>query len=229
MATSLTEDAAARKAARKARKAGRDGIDKAERKAARKAAKAALKVDGKDEKRAVKQKVQSSSDAKVSDLGHFLSFAQAPWNEKVQNALTEAGYSTPTPIQAQSWPVGLIATQDLISVAKTGSGENHARTPLPPPTPHLPLPTTTTTAAAVAAVAAATPHPKMSQSLERTGEYLYCYRQDARLRATTPPSDMDHLRKDCSGFSPGSCAVANTRTCLADLCCLRKVRVSNGP
>lgn len=32
------------------------------------------------------------------------------------------GYSEPTPIQAQSWPV-ILAKRDLISVARTGSGK----------------------------------------------------------------------------------------------------------
>ena len=32
------------------------------------------------------------------------------------------GYTEPTPIQAQSWPV-VLARRDLISVARTGSGK----------------------------------------------------------------------------------------------------------
>lgn len=32
------------------------------------------------------------------------------------------GYTEPTPIQAQSWPV-VLAKRDLISVARTGSGK----------------------------------------------------------------------------------------------------------
>ena len=36
--------------------------------------------------------------------------------------IRRAGYSAPTPIQAQSWPVAMQG-RDLVSIAKTGSGK----------------------------------------------------------------------------------------------------------
>lgn len=52
----------------------------------------------------------------------FLHFSQAPFEQKLQFALTRAGFSKPTPIQSQCWPIALQG-KDLISIAKTGSGK----------------------------------------------------------------------------------------------------------
>ena len=49
-------------------------------------------------------------------------FADGGWPQPLLDAVAKAGYSTPTPIQAQSWPIALQG-YDLISVAKTGSGK----------------------------------------------------------------------------------------------------------
>mmetsp|Transcript_58563 Transcript_58563/g.68400 ORF Transcript_58563/g.68400 Transcript_58563/m.68400 type:complete len:501 (-) Transcript_58563:563-2065(-) len=50
------------------------------------------------------------------------SFADAPFTKPIQQALTDAGFTEPSPIQARAWPVAL-AGKDLVGVAKTGSGK----------------------------------------------------------------------------------------------------------
>ncbi|XP_067935351.1 ATP-dependent RNA helicase DDX42-like [Watersipora subatra] len=55
----------------------------------------------------------------VSSFGHL------GFDEKMMNAIIKAGYTTPTPIQAQGVPVAL-AGRDIIGIAKTGSGKTAA-------------------------------------------------------------------------------------------------------
>lgn len=43
----------------------------------------------------------------------------------LQKKLTDQGFTSPTPIQAQSWPI-LLSGRDLVGVAKTGSGKTLA-------------------------------------------------------------------------------------------------------
>jgi len=50
------------------------------------------------------------------------SFSDAPFDDKIQQSLQDAGFTEPSPIQARAWPV-VIAGKDLIAVAKTGSGK----------------------------------------------------------------------------------------------------------
>jgi hypothetical protein len=54
----------------------------------------------------------------------FREFAQTPFGNIIQTALTRAGFAKPTAIQAQAWSIG-IAGKDMISIAKTGSGTCH--------------------------------------------------------------------------------------------------------
>lgn len=49
-------------------------------------------------------------------------FASTPFSPQIRRALDAAGYSNPTPTQAQSWPIALQG-RDIITVAKTGSGK----------------------------------------------------------------------------------------------------------
>eukprot|EP00327_Prymnesium_parvum_P029104 CAMPEP_0195566200 /NCGR_PEP_ID=MMETSP0814-20130614/922_1 /TAXON_ID=97485 /ORGANISM="Prymnesium parvum, Strain Texoma1" /LENGTH=541 /DNA_ID=CAMNT_0040701297 /DNA_START=26 /DNA_END=1647 /DNA_ORIENTATION=- len=49
-------------------------------------------------------------------------FKDAPFDKRLIGAFTTAGFTTPSPIQAQAWPVALSGV-DLIAVAKTGSGK----------------------------------------------------------------------------------------------------------
>jgi ATP-dependent RNA helicase DDX5/DBP2 len=51
-----------------------------------------------------------------------LTFGGAPFSASIKSTLKAAGFSAPTPTQAQSWPIALQG-RDLISVAKTGSGK----------------------------------------------------------------------------------------------------------
>mmetsp|Transcript_16840 Transcript_16840/g.25322 ORF Transcript_16840/g.25322 Transcript_16840/m.25322 type:complete len:552 (+) Transcript_16840:58-1713(+) len=55
----------------------------------------------------------------------LLSFDDAPFPAPVTEALKRQGFTAPTPIQAQSWPLAL-AGRDMISVARTGSGKTCA-------------------------------------------------------------------------------------------------------
>ena len=50
------------------------------------------------------------------------SFSEAPFAKPIQQALQDAGFTEPSPIQARAWPVA-ISGKDLIAVAKTGSGK----------------------------------------------------------------------------------------------------------
>jgi ATP-dependent RNA helicase DDX5/DBP2 len=53
------------------------------------------------------------------------SFENTPFPPTIINALYSEGFTAPTPIQAQSWPIAL-AGKDMVSVARTGSGKTCA-------------------------------------------------------------------------------------------------------
>ena len=56
----------------------------------------------------------------------FKKFSDFPGLSKAQlDCFSRAGFQSPTPIQAQSWPVAL-TDRDVISIAKTGSGKTLA-------------------------------------------------------------------------------------------------------
>jgi ATP-independent RNA helicase DbpA len=52
-------------------------------------------------------------------------FSELPLSQPIQRVLEELGFSTPTPIQAESLPI-LLSGQDLIGQSKTGSGKTLA-------------------------------------------------------------------------------------------------------
>eukprot|EP00899_Mesostigma_viride_P006540 jgi/Mesvir1/15888/Mv02793-RA.1 len=54
--------------------------------------------------------------------GIISSFADAPFPKALSNALKNAGFERPSPIQAQAWPIA-ISGRDLLAIAKTGSGK----------------------------------------------------------------------------------------------------------
>ena len=120
-AAASTEDAekAAKKAAKKAKKAA-------------KAAKAAAKEASEPAKPKATSGKSKTSDAdgddgkaESSDLPPVMDeFAKAPFAQALIDALSSA-FPSPTPIQAQSWPIALNG-DDIISVAKTGSGKTLA-------------------------------------------------------------------------------------------------------
>jgi len=49
-------------------------------------------------------------------------FEDAPFSKKIKAGLAAAGFAAPSPIQAQGWAVAVLG-QDLVAVAKTGSGK----------------------------------------------------------------------------------------------------------
>ena len=51
----------------------------------------------------------------------FREFRHAPFAERIQQAFVQAGFSHPTAIQSQAWPIAL-QHKDMICIAKTGSG-----------------------------------------------------------------------------------------------------------
>ena len=53
------------------------------------------------------------------------SFAHYNFDEKLTDAIRKAGYTEPTPIQAQAVPAAL-SGRDIIGIAKTGSGKTAA-------------------------------------------------------------------------------------------------------
>jgi ATP-dependent RNA helicase DDX5/DBP2 len=52
----------------------------------------------------------------------FITFQAAPFPKRLTAALLKQGYKTPSPIQAQAWPIALTG-KDIVAVAKTGSGK----------------------------------------------------------------------------------------------------------
>ena len=57
-----------------------------------------------------------------SDIEPFFSFEETPFVPSLKKALLAQGFKSPTPTQAQSWPI-ILQNKDLISVARTGSGK----------------------------------------------------------------------------------------------------------
>lgn len=52
----------------------------------------------------------------------YRTFDETPFSDKVKEGFSRAGFSAPTPIQGQAWPIAL-QSKDMICVAKTGSGK----------------------------------------------------------------------------------------------------------
>eukprot|EP00562_Extubocellulus_spinifer_P026976 CAMPEP_0178647690 /NCGR_PEP_ID=MMETSP0698-20121128/20061_1 /TAXON_ID=265572 /ORGANISM="Extubocellulus spinifer, Strain CCMP396" /LENGTH=654 /DNA_ID=CAMNT_0020288967 /DNA_START=133 /DNA_END=2098 /DNA_ORIENTATION=- len=52
----------------------------------------------------------------------YFQFADAPFSESIQRSLKAAGFSAPTAIQSQAWPIA-VKGEDMICIAKTGSGK----------------------------------------------------------------------------------------------------------
>ena len=67
----------------------------------------------------------SSSSTSTASRPTFATFAETPFPPNMLAALTSANFTTPTPIQAQAWPL-VLNGGDLVAVAKTGSGKTLA-------------------------------------------------------------------------------------------------------
>jgi hypothetical protein len=61
----------------------------------------------------------TSAQCSAPPLFHF---SDTPFGSTILGEVQRAGYTAPTPIQAESWPIALQG-HDMISVAKTGSGK----------------------------------------------------------------------------------------------------------
>jgi len=69
-------------------------------------------------------KVQSP-EGDLIELKPFQAFSDCPWPQSLQLEIQKAGYSTPSQIQAYTWPLALQG-YDVIGVAATGSGKTIA-------------------------------------------------------------------------------------------------------
>lgn len=69
-----------------------------------------------------RQEHNIACEAQGQVLDPILSFDEFHCPEEIKYSFQEQGYKTPTPIQSQCWPI-LLSGQDLVGVAKTGSGK----------------------------------------------------------------------------------------------------------
>jgi len=94
-----------------------------ERKKAKKEKKKAKKEKkDKPPKQETNTETEGAATTAASDGPCWNSFSDAPFAKPIQQALHDAGFTEPSPIQARAWPVALTG-KDLIAVAKTGSGK----------------------------------------------------------------------------------------------------------
>ncbi|KKM62021.1 hypothetical protein LCGC14_1525830, partial [marine sediment metagenome] len=77
---------------------------------------AALEVKRLEEENKILQSVQVSNGTKFADLD---------LNPELLHAIRDAGYGSPTPIQAQAIPI-VLKGQDLLGCAQTGTGKTAA-------------------------------------------------------------------------------------------------------
>lgn len=52
----------------------------------------------------------------------YRTFQETPFNGRIKEGFARAGFTCPTPIQGQAWPIAL-QSKDMICIAKTGSGK----------------------------------------------------------------------------------------------------------
>jgi ATP-dependent RNA helicase DDX5/DBP2 len=52
----------------------------------------------------------------------FMQFTDAPFSQTILQTIKQAGFATPSHIQAQAWPIA-VTGKDMICIAKTGSGK----------------------------------------------------------------------------------------------------------
>lgn len=64
----------------------------------------------------------SSSTGNHNDFPPMIEFDMTPFSPALKKILLSEGFASPTPTQAQSWPIAIQA-RDIISVARTGSGK----------------------------------------------------------------------------------------------------------
>lgn len=55
----------------------------------------------------------------------IIKFHEAGFNQAIMNLISKLGFTEPTPIQAQGWPIALSGS-DMIGIARTGSGKTLA-------------------------------------------------------------------------------------------------------
>lgn len=65
---------------------------------------------------------QNSANNEHINTNPYREFADTPFDAAIKQSFTRAGYTSPTAIQSQAWPVA-VQKHDMICVAKTGSGK----------------------------------------------------------------------------------------------------------
>src|SRR5688572_31080201 len=73
------------------------------------------------------EQVTIDPEVELVAAGDALSFETLGLSEQVQRAVSEAGYTTPTPIQAKAIPL-VLKGRDVIGLAQTGTGKTAAFT-----------------------------------------------------------------------------------------------------
>uniref|UniRef100_A0A0D9UXC6 RNA helicase n=1 Tax=Leersia perrieri TaxID=77586 RepID=A0A0D9UXC6_9ORYZ len=69
------------------------------------------------------QKTRSNPSSQGNEApAPFMTFQSTGFPTEILREVQQAGFSSPTPIQAQSWPIALKG-RDIVAVAKTGSGK----------------------------------------------------------------------------------------------------------
>jgi len=64
----------------------------------------------------------ANASSSVSFADPYRTFTETPYNDRIQQGFQRAGFTAPTPIQSQAWPIALQGN-DMICIAKTGSGK----------------------------------------------------------------------------------------------------------
>lgn len=79
-------------------------------------------VSGKEYRKGHQINISGVTPEEVSLFDPFQTFEETPFCKEIRSVLLNESYISPTPTQAQSWPIALHG-RDMISVAKTGSGK----------------------------------------------------------------------------------------------------------
>ncbi|VEU38933.1 unnamed protein product [Pseudo-nitzschia multistriata] len=97
-------------------------MDEAEEKKAKAAAEKNLTPEEWRKEQTITLKGHGKYASESKFANPFIEFSDAPFSDRIQRTLSAAGFTRPSAIQAQAWPLA-IEGKDLISIAKTGSGK----------------------------------------------------------------------------------------------------------
>jgi len=119
----VEEEEAAEPPAKKQKKQKKEEAGKEQQKQEQEQEEEATGADGLVSAEAFRKKFHIFSAREGQELPDPVQrFEDAPFSKKIRGALVAAGFSAPSAIQAQGWPVA-VQGLDLVAVAKTGSGK----------------------------------------------------------------------------------------------------------